>query len=108
SDFVFAAIIEEWGVIGSLAVVAAMALLLSRGMVAAQRARRPFDMYLAAGISAMIGVQTIMIMGGVTKLLPLTGVTLPLVSYGGSSLVVTAMMIGLLLNISSRPARTHR
>jgi cell division protein FtsW len=69
-------------------------------------------MYLAAGITLLICAQAFLIMAGVSRLIPLTGVTLPLVSYGGSSLVMTSIMIGLLLNLSSRvlehPAGLHR
>jgi cell division protein FtsW (lipid II flippase) len=100
SDFVFAAIGEEFGLIGSLGVVACFALLASRGLHIALLARRPFRMYLAAGITILFSVQALLIMGGVTKLLPLTGVTLPFISYGGSSLLVAAIMAGLLLHLS--------
>jgi cell division protein FtsW (lipid II flippase) len=102
SDFVFAAIAEEWGLTGSLATVACFALLAHRGMRTASRARRAFDVYLAAGITVLLSAQAFLIMAGVARLLPLTGVTLPLVSYGGSSLLVTSAMIGLLLYLSAR------
>jgi cell division protein FtsW (lipid II flippase) len=104
SDFVFAAIAEEWGLIGSLGTITSFALLAHRGIRIASRARRSFDMYMAAGITVVISVQAFLIMGGVARLLPLTGVTLPFVSYGGSSLLVTSAMIGLLLFLSSRSA----
>jgi peptidoglycan glycosyltransferase len=100
SDFVFAAIAEEWGLIGSLAVVVCFLLLAYRGMRLAILAKRPFHRYLAAGITIMFSAQTLLIMGGVTKLLPLTGVTLPFVSYGGSSRVISSVMLGLLLFLS--------
>ncbi len=102
SDFAFAAIAEEWGLVGSLAVVTCFALLAFRGLRIASRARRQFRMYLAAGITVVCCAQAILIMGGVTKLLPLTGVTLAFVSYGGSSLLMSSVMIGLLLNLSAR------
>jgi cell division protein FtsW (lipid II flippase) len=102
SDFVFAAIAEEWGLVGSLATVACFALLAHRGLRVASRARRAFDMYLAAGITVLLSAQAFLIMAGVGRLLPLTGVTLPLVSYGGSSLLMTSVMIGLLLYLSAR------
>ncbi|MDT8305413.1 MAG: FtsW/RodA/SpoVE family cell cycle protein [Anaerolineae bacterium] len=104
SDFVFAAIAEEYGLVGSLAAIASFALLAHRGIRIAGRARRAFDMYLAAGITVVISVQAFLIMAGVARLLPLTGVTLPFVSYGGSSLLVTSAMVGLLLYLSSRAA----
>ncbi|MCI0394711.1 MAG: FtsW/RodA/SpoVE family cell cycle protein [Chloroflexi bacterium] len=101
SDFAFAAIAEEWGLVGSLSVVACFILLAHRGLRIAGRAGRPFRLYLAAGITVVFSAQTLLIMGGVTKLLPLTGVTLPFVSYGGSSLLVSSLMVGLLLYLSA-------
>jgi cell division protein FtsW len=101
SDFVFAAIAEEWGLVGTIGVVASFAVLAHRGLRIASRARRPFHVYLAAGVTLLIGAQSFLIMGGVTKLLPLTGVTLPFVSYGGSSLFMSHLMVGLLLFISA-------
>lgn len=106
SDFVLAAIAEEWGVLGSLAIVASFSLLAQRGLriaIMAVQGRQPnhFHAYIAAGITVMFGIQAILIMGGVTKLLPLTGITVPFVSYGGSSLVVSSAMIGLLLFLSA-------
>lgn len=103
SDFVFAAIAEEWGLVGSLSVVVCFAVLAHRGLKIAMLAKRPFHMYLAAGITTLITAQTFLIMAGVTKLLPLTGVTLPLMSYGGSSLVISSIMFGLLHLLSSPP-----
>jgi peptidoglycan glycosyltransferase len=101
SDFAFAAIAEEWGLIGSLGVVACFALLAHRGMRVAVLTKRPFHRYLASGITILFSVQAFLIMGGVTKLLPLTGVTLPFVSYGGSSLLMSSIMAGLLLYLSA-------
>jgi peptidoglycan glycosyltransferase len=101
SDFVFAAIAEEWGLAGALGVIGCMAVLVSRAMrLALHDERRPFHALLAAGIGIALGAQTWMIMAGVTKIIPLTGVTLPFVSYGGSSLLSSFIMIGLLLRIS--------
>jgi cell division protein FtsW (lipid II flippase) len=100
SDFVFAAIAEEYGLVGSLTVVACFALLAHRGLRIAMLARRPFHLYLAAGIAILFSTQALLIMGGITRLLPLTGVTLPFVSYGGSSLLISSIMMGLLLFLS--------
>lgn len=105
SDFVFAAIAEEWGLVGSLTVVFCFALLAHRGLLLAIRAIRPFHRYLAVGIITMLSAQALLIMGGVTKLLPLTGVTLPFVSYGGSSMMMVHVMVGLLLYLSAQPMR---
>lgn len=104
SDFAFGAIAEEWGIIGALVVLACFLLLAHRGFRMAQRARRPFTAYLAVGIVVILCAQAFLIMGGVTRLLPLTGVTLPFVSYGGSSLLMSGIMAGLLLNVSTRHA----
>lgn len=101
SDFVFAAIGEEWGLLGSLAVTACFAVWVQRGFRLALAARQPFHTYLAAGLTILLGTQTLLIMGGVTKLLPLTGVTLPLVSYGGSSMLLASVTVGLLLYLSA-------
>ena len=102
SDFVFAAIAEEWGLIGSLGIVACFAILAHRGLRIAMLAKRPFHKYLAAGITILLTAQAFLIMGGVTKLLPLTGVTLPFISYGGSSLLISSIMAGLLVYMSSQ------
>lgn len=107
SDFAFAAIAEEWGLIGSLSVVGLFSLLAHRGMRLAMLAERPFRRYLAAGITILLAAQAFLIMGGVTKLLPLTGVTLPFVSYGGSSMLVSHVMAGLLLYLSTKNKTIH-
>lgn len=106
SDFTFAAIAEEWGLVGSLGVLTCFALLGHRGLRIAGRARRSFNAYLAAGITILYTSQALLIMAGVTKLLPLTGVTLPFVSYGGSSLLIGSVMMGLLIYLS--PGTTTR
>jgi cell division protein FtsW (lipid II flippase) len=105
SDFVFAAVGEEWGLLGTLAVTACMAAFVLRGFrLAAKTERRPFRAFLAAGISITFATQSLLIMGGVLKLIPLTGVTLPFLSYGGSSLLVSFIMTGLLLVLSGEAA----
>ncbi|MCP4417144.1 MAG: FtsW/RodA/SpoVE family cell cycle protein [Chloroflexi bacterium] len=107
SDFAFAAIAEEWGLIGSMGVVGCFALLAHRGMRLALLAERPFRRYLAVGIIILFSAQAFLIMGGVTKLLPLTGVTLPFVSYGGSSMLISHVMAGLLLYLSTKNRQIH-
>jgi cell division protein FtsW (lipid II flippase) len=102
SDFAFAAIAEEWGLVGSLSVVLAFVLLIQRGIRIATDVRRSFHAYLALGVSMLLATQSFLIMAGVTKLLPLTGVTLPFISYGGSSLLISSVMLGLLLWLSTR------
>jgi cell division protein FtsW (lipid II flippase) len=108
SDFAFAAIGEEWGLIGTTTVVICFGVFVYRGLRIALLAIRPFSIFLAAGISVVFSVQALLIMGGVTKLLPLTGVTLPFVSYGGSSLIISCIMTGLLLNLSASGNRRLR
>lgn len=103
SDFAFAAIAEEWGLIGSVAALAALGVLVVRGMRIAVAARGPFRSLLASGLSVMLAVQSLLIMGGVLKLVPLTGITLPFVSYGGSSLLTSFVIVGLLLVLSDQP-----
>jgi cell division protein FtsW (lipid II flippase) len=100
SDFAFAAVAEEWGLIGAFTLVICFALLAYRGLWIAIHSKRPFRLYLAAGVTLTMTAQALLIMGGVTKLLPLTGVTLPFVSYGGSSLLISCVMVGLLLYLS--------
>jgi len=100
SDFIFAAIAEETGLIGSLGLISAVWLIIARGLTIALRAPDNFRRYLAAGIAAYLGVQSLLIIGGNLRLLPLTGVTLPFVSYGGSSLLTSFFALFLLLVIS--------
>lgn len=105
SDFIFAALAEEWGLAGVLAALGLLAALVLRGLHIALHARNPFNQLLAAGLSTLTGLQALLIIGGVIKVIPLTGVTLPFMSYGGSSLVVQFVMIGLLLKISSHASQ---
>jgi peptidoglycan glycosyltransferase len=104
TDFVYAAIGEEFGLLGALGVLACFGLLVSRAFHICLQARSDFEQLLAAGIATMLGLQTIVITAGTLKLMPLTGVTLPFVSYGGSSLVTSFVMVGLLLFIARQPA----
>ncbi len=105
TDYIFSAIGEELGLLGTLAVLTLYFLLATRGFLIALRAREGFVQLLAAGLSTVIAVQTIIIIGGVTRLIPLTGITLPFVSYGGSSLISNFAVAGLLLHLSSLPRR---
>lgn len=103
SDFIFAALAEEFGLAGVLALLAIYALLTLRGLVIAMHAPGPYRRVLAGGLSAYFAGQAVLIIGGNIRLLPLTGVTLPFVSYGGSSLVVSFIGLLLLLKISANP-----
>ncbi len=102
SDFVFAAIGEEFGLLGTLGLLVCVAALVARGFRAAIRARAPFDQLLAAGLALLMGLQAWVIMGGNVKLIPLTGVTLPFVSYGGSSLLSSFIALGLILHVTAK------
>lgn len=105
SDFIFAALTEEFGLVFSVCVLIVYVLVIMRGMISAMNARTSFHSLGAFGIVAMLGLQTMLIVGGNTKLLPLTGVTLPLISSGGSSLVSTFFSVGVLVGISSLNAQ---
>ncbi|MCL2618372.1 MAG: FtsW/RodA/SpoVE family cell cycle protein [Defluviitaleaceae bacterium] len=96
SDFIFAAIAEEFGAVFAIGLIGVYILIFYRGCHIALRCAKPYFALLAAGFTAMLAFQTFMILGGVTRLIPLTGVTLPFVSYGGSSIVVSVMMVGIL------------
>jgi cell division protein FtsW (lipid II flippase) len=101
SDFVFAAIAEESGLLGTLALLIMIWIILARGMLAALLAPDRFRRYLAGGLTAYLGIQSILIIGGNLRLLPLTGVTLPFVSYGGSSLLTSFIALLLLVHIGT-------
>jgi cell division protein FtsW (lipid II flippase) len=105
NDFIFAAIGEELGLLGTTAILVAYLLMIGAGLRIAARADRPFEKLLAAGLTTIIGVQAFVIIGGVTRVLPLTGVTLPFVSYGGSSLLANYMLLALLMRISDTNAQ---
>ncbi len=100
TDFIFAAIGEELGLVGATGVLVAYLLIIGAGLRIALRTEVPFERLLATGLTVLIGVQSFIIMAGVTRVLPLTGVTLPFVSYGGSSLIANYILIALLLRIS--------
>jgi len=109
SDFIFAALAEEWGLLGVVGVLSSFAVLALRGLsIGLYHSGRVFHRLLAAGLTLMLVVQALMIMAGVLKLLPLTGVTLPFISYGGSSLLACYIMIGLLLRLSAEAAPIRR
>jgi cell division protein FtsW (lipid II flippase) len=104
TDFIFTAVAEELGLLGAFAVLGFAAVLVFRGLRIAALARDDFGGLLAVGLTASLGLQTLIIVGGNTKLIPLTGITLPFVSYGGSSVLASFIMVGLLLAVSHRSA----
>ena len=105
NDFIFAAIGEELGLIGATAVLMSYLLIIGAGLRIALRTDRTFEKLLAIGLTTIVGVQAFIIMGGVIKVVPLTGITLPFVSYGGSSLLSNYILLALLLRLSDAGAR---
>ncbi|WP_248926473.1 putative lipid II flippase FtsW [Paenibacillus hamazuiensis] len=100
NDFIFSIIGEELGFIGSSLFLLVYLLFLWRGLLIALRCKETFGTLTGVGIVGMIGIQAIINIGGVTGSIPLTGVTLPLISYGGSSMIITLVSLGVLLSIS--------
>ena len=100
SDFIFAIVGEELGLVGAFLVMIAFGVLLYAGIRIAMQAPDTFGRLLAAGITSWIGLQTIINLGAVTGLLPITGVPLPLLSFGGTALVVTLVGIGVLVSVA--------
>jgi cell division protein FtsW (lipid II flippase) len=105
TDFVFAAIAQQMGLFGATLVIVAFMLIVGSGLRIAARADHAFDKLLAVGLTTLIGTQSFLIISGVIRLLPLTGLALPFVSYGGSSLVSSWILIALLLRISDESNR---
>lgn len=100
TDFIFSVWAEEWGFLGCLVLMGLFVTLIYRGAVIAKTCRHPFGQLLAMGITIVLAAQVIINLSVATGFFPVTGVTLPLISYGGTSVVVTLVMIGILLNIS--------
>jgi cell division protein FtsW (lipid II flippase) len=105
TDMIFAAIGIEMGMIGAVAVVIGYLLIVGSGLRIAQTARSDFSRLMAAGLTIIIGFQAFFIMAGVIRLLPFTGITLPFMAYGGSSLVANFVLIALLMRISDEGAK---
>ena len=105
TDFIFAAIAEELGLLGSLGVMLVFALFFYRAIRIALACREETRMLLAAGIAVVFLLQAFIIIAGVTKFLPLTGITLPFVSYGGSSMIASFMLLGILTVLSKKENR---
>lgn len=106
TDFIFAAVGEEFGFAGTVAVLSAYALIVAAGFGISLRARDRFRKLLAVGLTLTFGIQTFLIIGGVLRVVPLTGITLPFMSYGGSSLVGNFVLFALLLRVSHEEAET--
>jgi cell division protein FtsW len=103
NDFIAAIIAEELGVVGIWGVMLVFAVLVTRGVLIAVRARDELGMYIAVGFTILFGTQALINLGVAMGLLPTKGLTLPFISYGGSSLVFSLLAVGILLNVSKRP-----
>jgi cell division protein FtsW (lipid II flippase) len=105
SDYVYAAIAEETGLAGGAVVVLAVIIFVIAGVRTSLEARDMFTKLCAAGLTAFVGFQALVNVGGILRALPMTGITLPFVSHGGFSLVTSFAMLGMLMAFSSRNAR---
>ena len=108
TDYMYAAWSEEWGAIGAFALCIAFLAIVRRSLRVAQRQPDLYAKLLATGLAVTLGFQVFIIIGGVLRLFPLTGITLPFVSYGGSSLVTNYLLIALIWSISSEPRSARR
>ncbi len=104
SDYIYAAVAEELGLLGGLLITFALITFVAAGVRTALDARDIFSKLCAAGLTAFIGFQALVNMGGITRALPMTGITLPFVSHGGFSLITSFVMLGMLLAFSHRNA----
>ena len=105
TDMIYAVITDELGLFGAAAVLIAYLMLIARGFKTAVLARDSFSTLLAVGLSSVLALQVFVIVGGVTRVIPLTGVTLPFISYGGSSIIANLVLLALLLLVSDRARR---
>jgi cell division protein FtsW (lipid II flippase) len=105
TDFIYAGIAQELGLAGAAGLVLLYIVFCYRGFKIALQASDGFSKLLAVGLTAALGIQAFIIIGGVTGLIPLTGITLPFVSYGGSSIVANFIVLALLLMVSDRVNR---
>jgi cell division protein FtsW (lipid II flippase) len=108
NDMIYAVITGELGLFGASAVLVTYLLFVARGFKTATLARDSFSTLLAVGLSAVFALQVFVIVGGVTRVIPLTGVTLPFISYGGSSIIANFVLLALLLLVSDRARRPGR
>ncbi|MGI2327329.1 FtsW/RodA/SpoVE family cell cycle protein [Planococcus sp. YIM B11945] len=100
TDFIMSVIAEELGIFGVLFVLGGLCFIVLRGLTIAMTAKDPLARMLAAGVASMVGIQTFVNLGGLTGLIPLTGVTLPFISYGGTSVILLSLAMGVLMNVS--------
>ena len=107
SDMIYAVIVNELGLAGAAALLLTYLMFVARGLKTAMLARDSFSKLLAVGLSFVVAMQVFVIVGGVTRVIPLTGVTLPFVAYGGSSVVMNFVLLALLLVVSDRARRPY-
>ena len=100
TDFIMSVIAEELGVFGVLFVLGGLGFIVLKGLAIAMTTDDPLARMLATGVSSMIGIQSFVNLGGLTGLIPLTGVTLPFISYGGTSVILLSLAMGVLMNVS--------
>ena len=105
NDFIFAALGEELGLVGAFAIIVLFAILIQRALRTANASRDPFGALLVTGYALLLGLQVFVVFGGVTKLIPHTGLTTPFMSAGGSSLLANWIILGLLLRVSDHVRR---
>jgi cell division protein FtsW (lipid II flippase) len=105
TDMIYAVIVDELGLVGACGLIGVYLMLAERGFKTATLAGDSFSKLLAAGLTAVMALQVFVIVGGVTRVIPLTGVTLPFVSYGGSSILANFVLLALLLLISDQARR---
>jgi cell division protein FtsW (lipid II flippase) len=105
SDFIFSSLGEELGLVGGFAIIVLYAILIQRALRTATASRDPFGTLLTTGYAIILGLQTFLVLGGVTKLIPHTGLTTPFLSAGGSSLLANWIIVGLLLRVSDHVRR---
>ncbi|MCP8970284.1 FtsW/RodA/SpoVE family cell cycle protein [Ectobacillus ponti] len=108
TDFILAVVSEELGFLGVAIILGCLLLLIVRSLRLAQRSQDSFGSMIAIGVAGMLGIQTFINVGGITGIIPLTGVPLPFISSGGSSLMASCMAVGLLLNVSSAVRRQDK
>lgn len=107
NDFIFSAICEEFGLLGAMALILLYLILVYRGLRTAIYAKDNYSKLIAVGISSMIAFQVFVVIGGVTKMIPMTGITLPFVSYGGSSMLLNFASLGVLQKISESGRKVY-
>jgi cell division protein FtsW (lipid II flippase) len=105
TDLIYAVITDELGLFGAVGVLTIYLLIVQRGFKTAILARDSFSTLLAVGLTSVFALQVFVIVGGVTRVIPLTGVTLPFISYGGSSILANFVLLALLLLVSDRARR---